>query len=91
MFTFHLEIFKGALSDLRQFLTPKNPLRAMRNAFYLTLKPLIVSEIFPFLLYVFGHVGKLFDKKAMVNLKVHDVTNWITNNYNTHTARYLKK
>ena len=31
------------------------------------------------------------DKKAMVNFKIHDVTVWTTNNYNTHIAQYLKK
>ena len=30
-------------------------------------------------------------KKDKVNLKVHDVTSWLTNNYNTHIAQYLTK
>ena len=27
----------------------------------------------------------------MVNFKIYDVTEWTTNNYNTHNAQYLKK
>ena len=27
----------------------------------------------------------------MVNLKIYDVTNWLTNNYNTHIVQYLTK
>ena len=27
----------------------------------------------------------------MVNFKVYDVTDWATNNHNTHIAQYLKK
>ena len=34
---------------------------------------------------------KRFDKKDMVNFKIHDVTNWLTNSYNTHIAQYLTK
>ena len=36
-------------------------------------------------------LGKQFNKKAKVNFKIYDVTNWITNNYNTHIAQYLKR
>ena len=39
----------------------------------------------------FGHVGKRLDKKAMVNLKLYNVTDWKTNNYNTNIAQYPKK
>ena len=39
----------------------------------------------------FGHVGKQLDKEAMVPFKTYDVTNWESNNYNTHFAQYLKK
>ena len=41
--------FKGALSGLRQFLANESPLKMMKNAFYLTLKPLYVLKIFKFL------------------------------------------
>ena len=40
---------------------------------------------------LFGQVGKRFDKKAMVDFKIYDVTTWQTNNYNTRIAQYLKK
>ena len=30
-------------------------------------------------------------KKAKVHFKIHDVITWETNNYNAHTAQYLKK
>ena len=39
----------------------------------------------------FGHVGKWFDKKAKVDFKIYDVTNWETNNCNTHIVQDLKK
>ena len=48
--------FKGAFSDLRQFLAIKSPLKMMKNAFYLTLKALFVLKIFKFLSSIFGHV-----------------------------------
>ena len=44
------------------------------------------EKFFSFLRYlnfcpdVFGHVGKRLDKKAEVNFKIYDVTDWITNN-----------
>ena len=31
------------------------------------------------------------DENALVNFKTHDITDWQTNNYNTHIAQYLKK
>ena len=40
------EIFKGALSGLRQFLATESPLKMMKNAFYFTLKALFVLKIF---------------------------------------------
>ena len=39
----------------------------------------------------FGDLGKQLDKKAKVEFKIYDVTEWETNNYNTHTAQYIKK
>ena len=44
-----------------------------------------------FSLHIFGHAGIRLDKKAKVSFKIYGITNWITNNYNTHIARYLKK
>ena len=37
------------------------------------------------------YVEKQLDKKAMVDFKFYDVTDWTTNNYNTYIAQYLKK
>ena len=42
-------IFKGTLSDLRQFLTNEIPLKMMKNAFYFTLKALFILKIFKIL------------------------------------------
>ena len=36
-------------------------------------------------------VMKQLDKKAKINFKIWDTTNWEKNNYNTDSARYLKK
>ena len=60
-------ILKGALSGLRQFLTPETPLKLMKNAFYFTSKALFVLKIFKFLSWFFGHVAKRLDKKDKVN------------------------
>ena len=30
------------------------------------------------------------DKKAKVNFKINNITDWETNNYNIHTSQYLK-
>ena len=40
---------------------------------------------------MFGHVEKQLDKKSKVDFKIYDVTNWITTNYHTYIASYLKK
>ena len=63
----------------------------MKNAFYFMLKSLFVLEMVTVLSCDFGYVEKWLDKKAMVNFKIYDVTDWTANNYNTHTAQYLKK
>ena len=54
----------------------------MKNAFYFMLKALFVLEIFTSLSRHFGYVEKRLDKKAMVNFKIFDVTDWTTNNDN---------
>ena len=52
------------------------------------LKVLFVREIFQFFCPNFcGHVGKRLDKKDKIDLKIYYVTDWITNNYNTHTSQ----
>ena len=63
----------------------------MKKAFYFTLKIIFVLEITQFLVWIFVHVGKRFDRKANVNFKIYDVTNWITINYSTYIARFLKE
>ena len=61
-----LTIFKGTLSDLRQFLTTKSPFKMIKNAFYFTEKALFVLEIFKFLSWLFGHVTERLDRKIRV-------------------------
>ena len=47
--------------------------------------------LFNIVSWLFGDLGKQLDKKAKVEFKIYDVTEWETNNYNTHTAQYIKK
>ena len=42
-------LFKGAPSGLCEFLATESPLKAMKNAFYFTLKAIFVLKIFKFL------------------------------------------
>ena len=63
----------------------------MKNDFYFMLKTLFVLKIFTFLSWLFDCVEKRLDKKVMVNLKIHDITDWTKNNYNTDITQYLKK
>ena len=63
----------------------------MKNAFYFMLKAVLIFEILTFTSWLFVYVEKRLDKKAMVNFKVDDVTDWTTNDHNTHIAQYLKK
>ena len=72
--TFNSNCIKGALSSLRQFLATDSPLKMMKNAFYFTLKALLVLKIFKLLSSIFGHVEKRVDWKDKVNFKVDDVT-----------------
>ena len=58
--------------------------------FHFMLKALFVLKIFNFLSRCFGHAGKQLDKKAKVDCKVYDLTDWQTK-YSTHTAQYLIK
>ena len=82
---------KGALSGLRQCLATASPLKTMKNAFYFTLKVFFAVKIFTFLTWLFGYVEKRFDQKDKANVKVFDVTNWLTNNCNTDITQYFKK
>ena len=63
----------------------------MKYAFYFMLIALFVLKVFTFLSRLFGYVEKRFDKKAMVNFKIYDVTDQTTNNYSTHIVQYRKK
>ena len=63
----------------------------MKNAFHFMLKAHFVLEIITYLSWLFGYVEKQLDKRAMVNFKIYDVTEWAINNYNTHIAQYLMK
>ena len=61
------EGFKGALSDLRQFLATESPLKMMENAFYFTLNTFFLLKIFKFLSRLFGHLAKRLARKDKVN------------------------
>ena len=56
-----VELLKGPLSGLRQFLASESPLKLMKNAFYFTSKFIFVLKIVKFLSGLFGHVSKRFD------------------------------
>ena len=63
----------------------------MKNTVYFMLKALFIPKMFKFSSKIFGHAGKRLDQKAKFSFKVYDITDWITNNYNTHNAQYLKE
>ena len=56
-----VELLKGPLSGLRQFLASESPLKLIKNAFYFTSKFIFVLKIVKFLSGLFGHVSKQFD------------------------------
>ena len=55
------------------------------------LKDVFVLEVLTFLSWLFGDAKNWLDKKAKVNFKIFDVTDWTVNNYNTHTEQHLQK
>ena len=55
--------------------------KMVKNAFYFISKALFVLNIFKF----------FFMFKSLQNLKIFDVTTWLTNNCNKHVAQYLTK
>ena len=57
-----------------------SPLKMRKNAFYFILKALFILKIIKFLIWLFSHV------ENMANFKIHDVTTWLTNDYNTRTV-----
>ena len=83
------------------FLNPRSHLEAFyyEKCFLFHLKSsfrsvLSVLKMFKFSPDFFGHVGKKLKvnlRKVKVNLKVYDITTWLTNKCNTHIAQYLKK
>ena len=77
-------MIKGALKSLRQFLAIESPFKMMKNAFSF-------SRYLNFCLHFLLMQKKRLHKKEKVNLKIYDVTAWLTNNYNTHNAQYRKK
>ena len=66
-------------------------LKMMKNVFYFILRALFIPKICKVLSWFFGYAHKQIYKKAKVNLKIYDVTDWITKNYNTGIIQYLKK
>ena len=52
----------------------------MKNAFYFMfyfmLIALFVLEMLTFLSWLSGYIEKRLDKKALVNFKIYDVTDW---------------
>ena len=84
-------VLKTHSQVIDNFWQLKALLKMMNNTFSFTLKFLFVLEIFQFLFWGFGPEQKRLDKKADVNLKSYDVTNRITNNYNTDIATCRKK
>ena len=63
----------------------------MKNTFYFRLKTLFVFEICIFLSWLSGYVEEQFDKKAKVNFKIYDVTDWTASNHDKNIAWHLKK
>ena len=49
---------KGSLSGLGQILTIEEPLKMVKNAFYVTSKLLFALKIFKFLPCFFSHIAK---------------------------------
>ena len=41
--------------------------------------------------FYFMFKAKWLYKKAKINFRIYDVTDWDTSNYNTHFAQYIKK
>ena len=69
----------------------EGPVTMMKNAFYFILKALFVLKVFKFSSWLFGHVEEKAWLKIQGCFKSHDVTTWLTNNYNTHIAQYRRK
>ena len=79
------------MSGLRQIVAIESALKLMKKAVYFTLKAFLVLKIRKFLSGLFGYEEKRRDWKDKINLKIYDVTTWLTNNFNKHIDQYLKK
>ena len=66
------------------------PFKNDENSVYIMLKALFVFEMFTFFFSFFGFVEKRLDKKAVINFKTYEVTDWTANNYNIHINQYRK-
>ena len=77
--------------SLTQFLVVESSLKMMKITFYFMLKALSDLNVFKYLSRLFSHVGQQLNKKAKANFKNYDVTDWQTNNYNTHIVQCPKK
>ena len=53
-------------------------------------KLFLFSRYLDFCLGFLGMQKKRLDEKDTVNFDTYDVTVWLTKNYNTHIAQYLK-
>ena len=69
-----LKSFSRLLKKFFLLILSESPLKMMKNAFYFMLKALFTLEIITILSRLFNYVGERLDKKAMVNFKIHDVT-----------------
>ena len=72
------------------YLLQWKPFENDEKCFLVHVTALFVLEVYPSMSWLFGCLEKRFDKVAMVNFKIYDVTIWTSNNYNTHIAQYLQ-
>ena len=63
----------------------------MKNAFSVMVKLISFLKCLCFCPDFVGYVEKHLDKKAKVNFKINDITDWTKNNYNACIVQYLKK
>ena len=90
---FVLNIFKAALSSSKKnFFICFNdvPSKMMKKVFYFIWKALFVLEIFKYLFWLFGHLEKTACLDRSVNFEIHDVTDWLTMNYNTKFGQLIE-
>ena len=62
----------------------------MTNAFYFIFKTYFILKIFNLLSWLFGDAENRLDKKAKVNFKNYDVTNWTTNNCKIYVVQLIE-